>query len=79
MATIGKRWNTAESHLVYLVGGGIAYAKAMGRTPEDLGTFSGNDANWEDAAKKDPKVLRGPVLRHVLALLRRFSGYAARS
>lgn len=63
-STIEERWNTAESNLVYFIVCGIAYAKAMGGTPEDFGTFSGNVANWENAAKRDPKVLIDGIYRN---------------
>lgn len=62
--TIEERWNTAESNLVYFIVCGIAYAKAMGRTPGDFGTFSGNVANWKNAAKRDPKVLIEGIYRN---------------
>lgn len=62
--TIEERWNIAESNLVYFIVCGIAYAKARGVTAEDFGTFSGNVANWENAAKGNPKVLIEGIYRN---------------
>jgi len=62
--TIAERWKNAGSKLVYFIVCGIAYAKAMGGTAEDFGTFSGNVANWENSAKRDPKVLIEGIYRN---------------
>lgn len=43
---------------------GIAYAKARGGTVDDFGTFSGNVANWENVAKRNPRALIEGIYRN---------------
>ncbi len=57
--TVEQKWKTAEGNLIYFVVSGIAYAKSLGKTPEDFGCFAGLVAapSWASDRGKGPRAL----------------------
>ena len=51
--TVEEKWQRARVNLVYFLVSGIAYAKSMGKSAEDFGTFTGNTAvpKWANRGK----------------------------
>ncbi len=57
--TVEQKWRTAEGNLIYFIVSGIAYAKSLGNTSDDFGTFAGIIATpyWKQAQGRGPLAL----------------------
>ncbi|MCX6029174.1 MAG: hypothetical protein NT169_07700 [Chloroflexi bacterium] len=65
--TLEQKWQTAEENLIYFVVSGIAFAKSMGKSPEDFGTFAGVIAvtpSWGKDEGKGPQALVAGISRN---------------
>jgi hypothetical protein len=54
--TLQQKWETAEVNLIYFIVCGITYAKSLGQTAEDFGTWAGQVAApfWDEEKSKGP-------------------------